>query len=335
MTIFDHILRAVRYAAIGALLTATLLATPAIAQDYPTQMIRLVVPFEPGGSNDRFARALVPYLTAQLNVPVVVENRPGAGTLLGHTYFLQQEDDGYTLLVSAPHPYLSNNIITQRAPFTLEEFSWLNLPWEDVSILVTANGKPYQTLSDLLDAIRENPGRISIGVVANSADHINARAMLAAADIDPSSVNWVTYSGGGPLRAAIAGGHVDAGSSTADGTLSIIDLVRPLVNFGTVRLDEWDAPPITEVTEELGLHERGYLSGSIRGIGVSSSFRENYPDRWQTLLDAVEEISANPENQQVFEERGMHLRWIGPERSREMIDENYNLLVDSAGVMSE
>lgn len=320
-------------AAVGLALVPSVAPSIAVADAYPSEPIRLIIPFNPGGSNDRFARALGPHLSKALNTPVVVENKPGAGTLLGHQYFLQQQDDGYAFLVSAPHPYMSNNILTQNASFKLDEFTWVNLPWEDTSLIVTAKDKPYKTLDDLVKAIKAEPGKVSIGVVANSSDHINAVAMLDALGIDKNAVKWITYAGGGPLRTAIAGGHVDVGSSTADGTLKVIDLVRPLVVFGDERLEEWNAPTIYEALDGKGAKKRDYLAGSIRGIGVRTSFKEKHPDRWKKIVEAIETVSADQANQKEFREKGMRLKWSGPEKAETLVRKNYDVLVDSVKLL--
>jgi putative tricarboxylic transport membrane protein len=314
---------------------AALLPGLAAAQEYPSEPIRLIVPFNAGGSNDRMARALAPHMSEALGTPVVVENKPGAGTLLGHSYFLQQPDDGYAFLVTAPHPYMSNNILTQNAPFTLNDFAWINLPWQDTSIMVTANDNPANSLSDLLTTIKANPGDVSIGVVANSSDHINAVMLLDAVGIDPASVKWVTYSGGGPLRTATAGAHVDVGSSTADGTRSVFDLVKPLVVFSDKPVDPWAAEPVTAALAGQGAKEREYLAGSIRGIAAHASFKENHPDRWEKVSQVIEEISSDPAVQKEFAEKGMRLEWLGPAQSNGLVRKNYELLEGSVELMSE
>ena len=330
-----HIIRTLSAALSAAIAAIVLLPSLGLAQDYPSKPIRLIVPFNTGGSNDRLARAFAPHLSEVLNTPVVVENKPGAGTLLGHTYFLQQPADGYALLVTAPHPYMSNNILTQNAPFTLDDLAWINLPWEDTSLIVTAKDKPFDSLGDLIQEIRNSPGEVSIGVVANSSDHINAVIMLDAVGIDPNTVKWVTYAGGGPLRTAIAGGHVDAGATTADGTLSVFELVRPLVIFGDERIEPWNAPPISEALQEQDAQPRDYLAGSIRGIGAHASVQQNHPERWKTILDAVQTISSDPEIQKEFSEKGMQLQWPGHERSESLIRKNYGILESSADLMAK
>src|SRR5262245_20258336 len=120
----------------AALVGLGLAAAPgASAQTYPSRPVTILVPFDAGGSVDRLARGLAPYLSKQLGQPVTVENRPGAGGQVGTTWFLQQPDDGYTLMVSPATPYLPTNILVTRARYKLDDFTFINGQWTDFAFL--------------------------------------------------------------------------------------------------------------------------------------------------------------------------------------------------------
>src|SRR3712207_5313547 len=128
---------ALRLAAGGAVLG---IAKPGIlrAAGYPERPINVIVPFATGGYNDRLSRAFVPFLQKELGQPLVIVNRPGAGTQLGNTYFLQQPDDGYTIMCTSAAPYIPLTILLQNAQYKAEDFTMINLPSRDFTLAATA-----------------------------------------------------------------------------------------------------------------------------------------------------------------------------------------------------
>ena len=108
---------------IFALLATT--TTHTLAQAFPSRPINVLVPFATGGQNDRIARLMAPYLQKYLGQPVQIINKAGAGAQLGHTYFLQQPDDGYTILSSSVN-YIPLNIGITKAPYKLQDFEMVN-----------------------------------------------------------------------------------------------------------------------------------------------------------------------------------------------------------------
>src|SRR5687768_17911550 len=120
-------------AALGAAVFAGLsMSGAAQAQDdYPSRPINVVVPFATGGYNDRLSRAFAPYLEKELGQPLVIVNKQGAGTQLGHTYTLQQKNDGYTILCTSASPYIPLTVLLQNAPYKNEDFHMINLPSRD------------------------------------------------------------------------------------------------------------------------------------------------------------------------------------------------------------
>src|SRR4029077_2079420 len=101
--------------AIGLCLVVTAFGRPAAAQEWPKRPLTIVVPFDTGGSVDRLARGLANFLPKALGQPVTVVDRQGAGGQIGTTWFLQQPDDGYTLMVTPATPYLPISILVPGA----------------------------------------------------------------------------------------------------------------------------------------------------------------------------------------------------------------------------
>ncbi|MCH8098787.1 MAG: hypothetical protein IID53_17170 [Proteobacteria bacterium] len=227
------------------------------------------MPFKPGGSVDRMARGLASFMTYELNVPITVLNKPGAGGQLGHTYFLQQPNDGYTLLVTPAIPYIGNNILITGAKFSMDDFAFVNTQWSDWTMVATQKDKPYKTFGSLIDAIKKNPGKISTGVTFSSSGHLSTMALLSALGLKPDALRIVTYGGGGPLRSALAGGQIDFAVVQAEGSEVIRDNIRPLAAFLKKKNKMWDAPPINELLKPYGV-KVPLITGSQRVLAASA-----------------------------------------------------------------
>src|SRR5688572_5158143 len=102
---------------LAVLIALLCLASPAAAQQYPTKPVRLVVPFAPGGGVDNFARPLAQKLTDQLGQQVVVDNRPGASSVIGSALVAAAQPDGYTLLCTFDSPLYISSMITKNVPY--------------------------------------------------------------------------------------------------------------------------------------------------------------------------------------------------------------------------
>ncbi|MEX2643497.1 MAG: tripartite tricarboxylate transporter substrate binding protein [Acetobacterales bacterium] len=294
---------------------------------WPTKPITVIVPFNTGGYNDRLARAMTGMLQEALGQPVVVVNRPGANSLLGHSYFLQQPDDGYTLMVTSAMPFIGNNILLNDAKFKVEDFAFVNMPSRDFTFAATAVDKPYKTLGDFIKAVKENPGKLSIGVQPSSADFVNYYLLFEALGLPQDSVRVVTYNGGGPLRSAMAGGHFDVGFIGAEGAIPQKGLVRALTIFQAEQNPIWPEAPLYKPTvTELGGKPGSFVAGSVRGWATHATFRQKHPDRWKKLHDALKSISDNPKHAEALTNQGLSPEWIGPEASTQIIAESFELL---------
>lgn len=310
----------------GGGLVAAAVASPAIvhAEDaYPSRPINVVVPFDTGGYNDRLARAFAPFLSERLGQPLNIINRGGAGALLGHTYFVQQPDDGYTLLCTSAAPYLPLNILTQNAPFTMDQFHMVNLPSRDYTMMATSTESGISSVDEVVSRLQADPASLSIGIQPASADLVNLMLMADATGIDREALRLVTFDGGGPTRNAAAGNVVDIALVGGQGFLPLADKIVPLLVFDSEQRDSWDSAVITNVAPDAQ-----FVSGSQRGWGVHSSLVENSPEIYQTILTAIEETTKDPAVIEALGSAQLATEWFGPEVSNES-------LRATAGVMEQ
>jgi tripartite-type tricarboxylate transporter receptor subunit TctC len=169
---------------ITAVMLIAAASTAAVAQDYPTRAIRMIVPLTPGSGADIAGRIIAKYLTDAWHQPVIVENRPGAGGQIGTQTVAKAEPDGYTLLVqSASHA--ANSAIYKSLPYDpLKDLLDVALLGVTPYVMVTAPNGPYKSLKALVDAAKASPGNIpfaSAGV--GSSTHLAAEYVVDLAGI--------------------------------------------------------------------------------------------------------------------------------------------------------
>lgn len=169
-----------------------LLASPALAQDYPSRPIRVIVPSTPGGPPDLVLRAITPRLSAALGQPVILENRAGGGGLVGTAYVARQPADGLTwLFTTASHtniPPFNDNVTYDP----VQDFTHVTLAAQNFGqVLVVHPSVPVATLPELLALARRDPGRLTYGNAGNgTASHIPAEIMKSMTGTDILSVPY-------------------------------------------------------------------------------------------------------------------------------------------------
>jgi tripartite-type tricarboxylate transporter receptor subunit TctC len=322
-----------RAVAVGAAALA-LGAAPSTAQeDWPQDPITIVVPFNAGGSADRMARSLTGPLGEELGVPVTVENRPGGSGGLGATWMAQQPADGNTLLLMQATPYLANAILVGGAPVAWEDFAFLNAQWNDYAIVAVHQDSPYETFGELVEAMRQ-PGEVSSGIIYGNGGHLQTILFMQALDIPEENVRFVTYDGGSPLRAALAGNQVDFEVLAAGGASGIMDSLRVLAVVNTSNPDGFDAPLLNEAMTELGADPVAVIGGNVSGLLVHAALKEDHPERYETLVSAYEAAVTSDAYKAAAAEAGVGADWIGPEESQAMADDAYGALEGLADVLN-
>jgi tripartite-type tricarboxylate transporter receptor subunit TctC len=207
---------------------AALRPTQAVADDWPSRPIRMVVPFPAGSSPDLIARIVTEKLALALGQSIVIENRPGAGGNIGTGAVAKAAPDGYTLLftingplVTAPSLYrhLSYDPMKQLAPVTLVATS--------PNVLAIDARLPVHSLREFVALAKSKPGALNYGSVGNgSAAHLAMEQLKAMAGID---LQHVPYPGFPQITTAMIGGQVQAG-------FMVPAIAMPMVNAGKLRL---------------------------------------------------------------------------------------------------
>jgi tripartite-type tricarboxylate transporter receptor subunit TctC len=233
---------AVRILGAAALAVASCGALAADA--FPSKEIHFIVPWNAGGSNDISARALA-QLAAEDGIKVVVENVPGATGAIGLTKVANAEPDGYTIGMGTSSTL---SLIAQGlTPLRNEQFAPIARVTTDPLILLVPAHSPYQTLESFLAHVKQNPGKVSIGIPGtNNLNHIFAVMTGRAAGVDTLAV---PYTGGSKVITDLAGKQIEAGVLKPSESKAQIDggLVKPIAVFGNERIKSMpDVPTFKE-----------------------------------------------------------------------------------------
>jgi tripartite-type tricarboxylate transporter receptor subunit TctC len=209
-----------------ALLLA-LVAGGALAQNFPTKPVRLIISFTPGSSTDIIGRAVAAKLQEVWGQPVVVENRPGAGGTVGSEFVVRSDPDGYTLLANSSAHAANPGMYKELRYDTLRDFVNLALLGGGPNVLIVSPESGWKSLKDFIDAAKKSPGKLNFSSAGiGSGTHFNLEKLKIATGID---VVHVPYKGTpeaigdtianrvccywAPLNAALA--HVNGGKATA------------------------------------------------------------------------------------------------------------------------
>ena len=188
---------------------AASLAAPMLwAQALPTQPIRIIVGFAPGGGTDILARVIAQKLSVLWNTPVLVENKAGAAGMIAADYVAKQPSDGTTLLMAHINSRAIAPALTPKMTYSVEnDFTPVVLVGVTPNLLICNDQQQARTVKDVVELCRKNPGKISFGSAGNgSAQHLALEMFKLAAKIDAIHV---PYKGSGPMLTDLIGGQIN------------------------------------------------------------------------------------------------------------------------------
>jgi tripartite-type tricarboxylate transporter receptor subunit TctC len=229
------------------LAAAVVVCAAAHAQEFPSKSLRLIVPFPPAGTTDTIARVLVAPLGKTLGQSVVIENRPGANTVIGAELVLRAPADGHTLLFMAPS-FTINPFVQAKLPFDpLKDFTGVTRLVYNPLIICVHPSLPAKTVKELVTLARARPGELTWAVSSViGGGRIGGELFKEAARIN---MTVVPYGGGAPAMTAVLGGHtsmlignmLDCAPYVASGRM------RPIAVTSATRSDTLpDVPTVAE-----------------------------------------------------------------------------------------
>ena len=283
----------------------------AAAQSYPAKPLRLVTPFPPGGSADVIARVAAERLGDAFGQPVIVDNRPGAGGMVGNEYTSKQPPDGHTLLlVTGAYPVQA--AMLRSLPFDpLRDIAMVSMLTSYPFVISVRPDSRFRTLGELIAEAKANPGKLnypSSGI--GTVHHLSGELLNAMAGIN---MTHVPFRGGASPLTEVLGGRVDLLLEAM--TLSIGQIqsgkLRPLA---VTSRERWKAlPEVPTVHESLA----GYEVISFIGLGTVGGTPATIVQR---LNDEVRKILAQPATQKRLVELGGEPRATSPEEMKAFIE---------------
>ena len=225
-------------------------ASAACAQAWPSKPIRYIVPFPPGGSSDLISRAIAPRLSEKLGQPVVIENVPGAGAMLGVDRVAKSAPDGYTIGLAAAGALSSNMFLYARMPFDPDKDLAHITPLALIPFFLVAHPSHATSVKALLEEAKAKPGALSYGAGGNgSTMHLAGELINILGHV---KIQVIPFKGSGPVAAAVLGDQVPYG---------VVDVPAALANVRAGKLralavtskQRISAAPEVPTFEETGL----------------------------------------------------------------------------------
>lgn len=247
MTNLHHTTRRTLLASL-AVAAAGALPLGALAQNFPTKPITIIVPFSAGGTTDILARIVGQGLTTELGQSVVVDNKPGAGGSLGSSLVARAQPDGYTVLVGNTGSNAINYTAYQKLPYKAEDFVALTDMISFANVLVVPVKSPIKSLKELLTTAKREPGKLAFSSAGvGQTTHLMGELLRQSAGVD---VVHVPYKGSAPATMAIVAGETQFMFDNLTGSLGHVKdgKLRALAVTGATREPELpDVPTMTEL----------------------------------------------------------------------------------------
>jgi len=201
-------------------LTAVAIMTLPAQADFPDKRIRIIVPFTPGGGADIVARLLADFMSKDLGKPVIIENKPGAGTIVGTDEVARSAPDGYTLLMGTP-PFTINPSLYASLPFdTFKAFAPVALVARYFDIVVINSKLPFRSIQDVIAYAKANPNKLNFGSSGTGTSiHLAGELFKSMAHVD---MTHVPYKGTAPAMNDLLSGQIQIMFSTVPSVVSFV-----------------------------------------------------------------------------------------------------------------
>jgi tripartite-type tricarboxylate transporter receptor subunit TctC len=282
----------------------------AFAQKYPEKPIRLVSPYAPGGATDTIARLMGQWISDQLGVSVVVENRPGGGANIGTESVLRSPADGYTLLLASTANAVNATLFPKLGFNFINDVTPIGNIGNAFNILLAHPSLPAKTAAEFVAHLKANPGKVPIGLPGNgSPQHMSAVLFKEMTETQPL---FVQYRGGSMVLNDLAGNHVPVGvaSSIASAELVRNGTLRALgVTIGKRSAAFPDIPSLAEAVP-------GYEAINFYGLVAPKGTPANIIE---TLNRALNAGLADPALSKRLEALGIVLQPTTPDEFKKII----------------
>lgn len=273
---------------------------------FPTRPVRFVSPFAAGGNTDMVGRAIAPRLAERIGQNVIVENRPGAGGIIGTTSVAKGTPDGHSLLF-ASGAFTSVAATAKNLPYDpLQDFSWINIVITYPFVVIVKNDSPVRSTRDLIELAKRNPGKLNYASVGVGSVFHLATELFGA--MSATEMNHVPYKGSAEPLNELIGGRIDVIFTTLTGAYGQIKSGRVRAIAVASKERSPQLPDVPAVAETLP----GYEVTSFAGIAAPRAT----PASVVTLLNReIQEVLKQPDINRRFGELGGTVQFTTPEQA--------------------
>jgi tripartite-type tricarboxylate transporter receptor subunit TctC len=292
------------------------LSTGALAQQYPSRPVRIVVPLSAGGFADTPARLLAPRLSAQFGRQFYIENRPGAGSTIGADAVAKSAPDGYSLLLTGTPHVISAHLYRNLPYDALKDFAQISLLAVGPYVLVVNPQVPAQNVRELIALAKAQPGKIDYASSGNgSAQHLVSALFNSMAGID---LNHVPYKGSGPAMQDLVSGQVKVSFAGVPNVLSHLKSAR-LRALAISTPKRWPELKDVPTVAEAGLpgYEATLWLNLVAPAGTPAPLL-------QRLREEVSLALADPELQRQFVAAGVEAASLEPQALEAFVRAEYD-----------
>ncbi|MGC2643905.1 MAG: tripartite tricarboxylate transporter substrate binding protein [Pseudolabrys sp.] len=321
-----------RYATsiVGGMLLAlfvAMISVPVRADTYPSKPVRIIVPYGPGGIADVTMRLVAQDLSKRFGQQFIIENRPGAGGIVGMQAAREARADGYTLVMVGGGLTIAKALF-KSLPYNIEtDFTPISTTASYGLVITTKAGSPYKTIKDVIASAKAHPGALNLGTInAGSAQNLSAELFRNMAGLD---VTIVPYKTTPDLTSAVLRGDVDVAFEYYVGFQSPITNGQMTVLATTARERASNLPNVPTVIES-GL--TGYEVTSWNGLAVPTGAPADIVTQ---LNHAVDEALKSPEVQNFSNAAGMDAHGMSPDDLRNRIKSDvakWSEVIEKAGI---
>ncbi|MGD0846563.1 tripartite tricarboxylate transporter substrate binding protein [Bradyrhizobium sp.] len=315
--------------ALAALSLAVFSAGVAMAV-YPERIVRIVVPFAPGGGTDVVARTLAQDMAKDLGVTVMIENKPGAGTIIGTQAVATSAPDGYTLLMGT-FSHAVNPSLNAKLPYDPHrDFAPVALIACSFNVVVVSPKSPIKSIADLIAAAKASPGRLSYGTFGiGTSAHLAGELFKDMAKVD---LTTVPYKGAAPAITDLLGGQIDVMFTTVASAASLVESGQ-LRAIAVTSAQRSPAFPQLPTVAEAGVP--GYAAESWYGLFAPAGTPAG-------VIDRLNQSAASAVQSEAFKRLGVNEGLVMIARPPEELDryvrdeeERWRRVIRDAGIKVE
>jgi len=281
------------------------------AQSYPNQPIRLVIPFAAGGPSDVLARGFSQKLGESLGQPIIIDNKPGAGTNLAADFVAKSKADGYTIFLMMVGTQAINETLYKKLSYnTIKDFSPISLVASSSLMLVANPSVPVKNVSDLIAYSKANPGKINFGSSGTGTPlHLGGELFNVQAG---TTLNHVPYKGAAPALTDVLGGQIQTAMVGTPAALPFVKTGK-LTAIGVTSLKRSsNAPEIPAIAETLPKFEVELVYAMVAPAGTPKDIINKLNSQLVSILN-------NPEIKSQLNSKGFDVISSSPEQLVEYI----------------